>query len=171
MQWQPKPAACNATQYQTQSCGLEESLVYIAEHLNQCPHDEAFDGIVGFSQGAAVAAAVAEAQSKGRFPEAFQFRFFILCSGYPPQALKVETPIRGARRLVEIPTLHVFGSAERDRQIPQAASESLASLFRDPVVHRHSFGHIIPIQEESILVYRKFLRSFLDPSPSFDFVQ
>lgn len=115
-----------------------------------------FDGILGFSQGAALAAAVCA--RLGMLKGEMEFRFAILCSGF---ALKLPELDSG---LIKCPSLHIFGSDHgKDRQIANQASEVLASLFDDgcSVVIQHESGHIIPTRSPYIDQIKEFLQRFL----------
>jgi predicted esterase len=72
------------------------------------PHTSQTRGValLGFSQGAAVAAALAALSRRGEFPP---LRFIVLVAGFAPRAHDIEplfdTPL-------EVPSLHVWGDAD-----------------------------------------------------------
>jgi predicted esterase len=115
-----------------------------------------FDGILGFSQGAAMAALVS-AQRERQKGE-MDFRFVILCSGFALKLSEVE------HQSINCPSLHIFGSDHgEDRQIANQASRDLASLFDDGCcgIIEHDSGHIIPTRSPYIDEIKKFLQRFL----------
>jgi pimeloyl-ACP methyl ester carboxylesterase len=96
-----------------------------------------FDGIFGFSQGAALAgmlAAVREAESAP-----LSFDLAIMVSGFtitsPQHAHLFE-------RKLTVPSLHVMGHS--DGIVPMRDSLLLAERFSDPIVIEHGGGHVIP---------------------------
>ena len=99
--------------------GLQEALETVARALDTLGP---FDGLLGFSQGAALAAYVCALGQAGdpRFPLP---RFIILVSGFCPRGLK--EPI--LQSPMSLPSLHVFG--DTDRVIPSQESMQLASRF------------------------------------------
>lgn len=95
-----------------------------------------FDGILGFSQGATMAALLC-LSSRAKPP----FRFAILCSGFSPHdpryaSLCEELPP------ANLPTLHVCGEA--DARVLPAKTRMLAACFASAEVHVHAGGHAIP---------------------------
>ncbi|CAI0551909.1 unnamed protein product, partial [Linum tenue] len=153
--WQAADAQFDPLQYQQQTEGFDASV----EHLRSIfALDGPFDGILGFSQGAAMAASICslEPNLKGEI----NFRFAILCSGFAvtPLGKKIEN---GS---IKIPSLHIFGSVVgKDRQIDNEASRYLASLFEDgcSVVIEHGCGHIIPTRHPYIDDIKSFLHRFI----------
>ena len=114
-----------------------------------------FDGILGFSQGAAMAALVSAQQE--RLKSEMDFRFVILCSGFAIKLAEFEC------QAINCPSLHIFGSDHgKDRQIANQASRDLASLFDDgcSVIIEHDSGHIIPTRSPYIDEIRNFLHRF-----------
>ncbi|KAH0362597.1 hypothetical protein KCU65_g7908, partial [Aureobasidium melanogenum] len=140
--------------------GLDVSLSSIVETIyTQGP----FDGIIGFSQGAALAAMVASLLEHGRkdafdkaealggmpYPAAFitgagivqpPLKFVIAMSGFAG----VGVPLYQAFYHPQImtPTLHVLG--ENDDFIKPAMSQKLVNCFVDPRVLHHAGGHVVP---------------------------
>lgn len=132
--------------------GLEEALETVAQALNQLGP---FDGLLGFSQGAALAALVCALSqaSDPRFPLP---RFVILISGFCPRGLSCQESI--LQSPLSLPSLHVFG--DTDRVIPSQESMQLASRFTGAVTLTHSGGHFIPAAAPQRQAYLKFLDQF-----------
>ncbi|CAN1141526.1 Rhodanese-like domain-containing protein 6 [Linum perenne] len=151
--WKMADAPFDPLQYQQQTQGFEISL----EHLKDVfAREGPFDGILGFSQGAAMAASICSLEPKLR--EGIKFRFAIFCSGFAAELSKKIEP--GS---IKCPSLHIFGSVVgKDRQIDNVASRDLASLFEDgcSVVIEHDCGHIIPTRHPYIDDIKSFLLRF-----------
>jgi hypothetical protein len=108
-----------------------------------------FDGVIGFSQGAALAGlllATQEAAGEGAAGPAplasrsgFGFGFGVMIGGFTS-----DEPEHAAlfRRRLATPSLHVTGTA--DRIVPMRDSLLLAERFADPVIITHGGGHVIP---------------------------
>lgn len=134
--------------------GLEEALGTVAQALNTLGP---FDGLLGFSQGAALAACVCALGQAGdpRFPLP---RFIILVSGFCPRGLGLrESMLQGP---FSLPSLHVFG--DTDRVIPCQESMQLASRFTGSITLTHSGGHFIPAAAPQRQAYLKFLDQFAE---------
>jgi pimeloyl-ACP methyl ester carboxylesterase len=96
-----------------------------------------FDGILGFSQGAALAgllAALRESDSA-----AVSFDMAIMVGGFTSQSPQHEHLFDG---LLTVPSLHVMGRA--DGIVPIQDSLLLAARFANPVIIEHRGGHVIP---------------------------
>nr|XP_020765457.1 esterase OVCA2 [Odocoileus virginianus texanus] len=132
--------------------GLEEALGTVAQALNKLGP---FDGILGFSQGAALAALVCALGQAGdpRFPLP---RFVILVSGFCPRGLGLMEPIM--KGPLSLPSLHVFG--DTDGVIPSQESVQLCSRFNGAITLTHSGGHFIPAAAPQRQGYLKFLDQF-----------
>ncbi|XP_020024709.2 esterase OVCA2 [Castor canadensis] len=138
-----EPAVCR---------GLEEALRTVAQALDK---QGPFDGLLGFSQGAALAALVCALGQAGdpRFPLP---RFIILVSGFCPRGPSLKEPILQSPLL--LPSLHVFG--DTDGVIPSQESMQLASQFPGAITLTHSGGHFIPAAASQRQAYLKFLNQF-----------
>lgn len=151
--WEIADSPFDPLQYMQQTDGFDPSLAYLKSVFSQAGP---FDGILGFSQGAAMVASVCA--QKRTLKGQMDFRFAILCSGF---ALKLADCEKGS---INCPSLHIFGNDQgNDRQISSQASRELASLFDDgcSVVVEHEFGHIIPTRSPYIDEIKDFLHRFL----------
>ncbi|XP_073144999.1 rhodanese-like domain-containing protein 6 isoform X2 [Henckelia pumila] len=152
-EWKMANIPFDPLQYQQQTEGSEKSFNYLKTLFSQAGP---FDGILGFSQGAAMAALVCANQ--GILKGEIDFRFVILCSGF---AVNMGDYAEGS---ITCPSLHIFGSKEgKDRQIDCEASKHLASLFdnSNSTIIEHDLGHIIPTRSPYIDDIKDFLQRFL----------
>ena len=112
---------------------------------------EHFDGVIGFSQGAALAGLLLAAQeaggdgAAGDNPLASGFGFGVMIGGFTS-----EEPRHAAlfRRKLATPSLHVTGKA--DGIVPMRHSLRLAERFADPVIVKHGGGHVIPADPRAL---------------------
>jgi serine hydrolase FSH1 len=111
---------------------------------------EHFDGVIGFSQGAAMAGLLLATQetvdrATGTTTLAFGFGFGVMIGGFTS-----EEPRHAGlfRRKLATPSLHVTGSA--DGIVPMRDSLRLAERFADPVIVEHGGGHIIPTDPRAL---------------------
>jgi len=96
-----------------------------------------FDGVFGFSQGAALTGWLAALRETDATPIAFDMA--IMVGGFTstaPQHASLFT------HRLRVPSLHVMG--RNDGVIPMRDSRRLAERFADPVVIEHGGGHVIP---------------------------
>ncbi|KAM7474322.1 hypothetical protein LguiB_021565 [Lonicera macranthoides] len=152
-EWKIADGPFDSLQYQNQTDGFDESLAYLKTVFAQ---SGPFDGILGFSQGVAMAASVCA--QKPKLKGEIDFRFAILCSGFAVNLAEFE---QGS---IKCPSLHIFGNEKgEDRQIASQASRYLASLFEDgcSVIIEHDNGHIIPTRSPYIDEIKDFLQRFL----------
>ncbi|KAL6278474.1 hypothetical protein ACE6H2_022075 [Prunus campanulata] len=161
-EWKMGDGPFDPLQYQQQTAGFEESLAYIKTVYAQ---EGPFDGLLGFSQGAAMAAALVWAQQTRRRllqTGEMEYGFVILCSGFGlTKLMEVEEE---KIQMLKCPSLHIFGSDHgKDRQIANQASRMLASLFDEgcSVTIEHDSGHIIPTRPPYIDQVKDFLGRFL----------
>jgi predicted esterase len=115
--------------------GWAESLAMLEQTIVE---SGPFDGVLAFSQGAAVAA-VLLAQQCARGDGSI--RFAILVSGFIPRDDAVSAQLRSGPH-AGVRTLHVLG--ESDELVPPSSSETLAALFEDSVQFKHTGGHVVP---------------------------
>lgn len=144
-------------QYLTQKSGWEESKNALLRALNDLGP---FDGIMGFSQGASIAAVLCAMKQAGAIPDS-SFKFAVIASGYLSQA---DEHIKIFHRVGKIstPSLHIFGVGGDDRQVSVQASSELLSHFDSRTAHtvRHNMGHIIPSTKSYVEEYKLFLAQF-----------
>ncbi len=146
----PSDAGGNAKHYQ----GFSDSRAAIQEHFrNSGP----FDGIFGFSQGAALAGLLVGLRAgpdieASEYP--LEFGFAILVGGFVSND-PTHAATYAARASYALPSLHFIGRA--DRIVPAEASRELAARFEKPCIAEHDGGHLIPSAPEA----RSALRSFL----------
>ncbi len=100
-----------------------------------------FDGLFGFSQGAALTgllAAVNESEYHCESGESW-FDFAVMVGGF-----KSDSPRHAElfERGLALPSVHVMGRG--DGIVPIGDSRILAGAFEDPLVIEHSGGHIVP---------------------------
>jgi hypothetical protein len=98
-----------------------------------------FDGIFGFSQGAALAGLLTAVQESGSAPPEFRFGFAVMVSGFTSDLPKHAQLFR---HQLTTPSIHVIGRS--DMIVPRKDSLRLASRFTDPLVLEHPGGHIVP---------------------------
>ena len=164
-----------------------ECIAYLADVFDR---DGPFDGIMGYSQGAACAGAIGAMLAAGAFPA--RLRFVVIACGFlsrDPAILSFFQPAK--RRLanaeqqmtestgtlpanpfqplqgqIDLPSLHVIGEA--DRTTPPAMNMKLASAFRDPAIVRHPRGHTMLVDSERARLYLVFFARFASSQPALD---
>lgn len=140
-------------QYMDQTEGFNESCSYLDETVMQIGP---FDGILGFSQGAAMVALYCKHKQISNSLSGF--RFGMLFSGYQASLPGFdEDPIR-------MPSLHCFGNGngQKDRQIDRSQSIALRAMFNQGscITIEHNMGHIIPTRSPYIDQIKDFLSQF-----------
>jgi pimeloyl-ACP methyl ester carboxylesterase len=98
---------------------------------------EHFNGVFGFSQGAALAGLVAAIADRESAPISVEFA--IMVGGFTSSAPQHADPFA---RAITLPSLHVMGRT--DGIIPMRDSLRLADRFAHPVIIEHPGGHVIP---------------------------
>jgi predicted esterase len=121
--------------------GWEQSRDFVAGLLAA---DE-FDGIFGFSQGAALAGLVCAALDT---PPGFAIMIGGFTSPFERHAYLFT-------RKVSVPSVHIIGRA--DTVIPWAESRLLADRFEEPLVIEHDGGHVIPVGPDVVAQLGGFL--------------
>ena len=110
--------------------GLEESLALVR---TTCQSQGPFDGVLGFSQGATLAALLCLTTDL--------FQFAVLFAGYVPRDSTVLASM-DAGAPCTLPSFHCLGAT--DASVPPDVARALASRFADPVIHEHEGGHVVP---------------------------
>jgi len=158
--WRPNPE-------RTKGIGLEESLAVVRDVLKT----RRFIGVMGFSQGAALAAIVAALLEK---PEAYPP--FLVDGKAPHQPMQFCIAVSGFKLTDPIcdplfapsyltPTLHVIG--KNDVVVIEERSRKLIEVSANKRVEEHEGGHFVPSNGS----WRKFLVDFMSnpfaniPSP------
>ena len=154
----PAPMAGGAAgehPFEAQSAGWDESLAVVTAAL-RC--HAPVHGMLGLSQGAAVAAAVAAscADASGVVP----LRLMWLAGGFVPAA-PAGSALRGGAPL-RVRSLHVFSG---DAHVSAAASEALAACFSAPTLLRHAAGHLLPSGAADADAYAAWLRCCTPSEP------
>lgn len=180
--WWRRSNTANPPLYQ----GIEDGLATVAKVLSD---EGPFDGVIGFSQGAALAAMAAALLEPGRketferfakdqvdgvtgmsFPEGFDGGFqhpplkFALCySGFRAPGARYrgfyEDP------LIQTPVLHVLGSL--DAVVEEARSRALIEACagepeKDGLVVWHPGGHFLPSQRPYLDAAVQFIRKHIE---------
>ncbi|XP_027362835.1 esterase C25G4.2-like [Abrus precatorius] len=122
----------------TEYTNFEECLAYIEDYIVK---NGPFDGFLGFSQGAILAAALPGMQAEGvALGKVNKIKFLILISGAKFGEKKFGMPKLASNAFskpIECPSLHFIG--EKDFMNPE--SIALLEAFVDPVVIHHPKGH------------------------------
>jgi len=137
-----------------------------------------YDGCLAFSQGCAVAAVLVALQELKQCHDTqhhycsaidnviascnWNFSFVMLCSGHVgacPQALD----ILAAARLLQTPSLHLFGAPGNDKQVEHNASLKLFRTFSGAKSIVHNKGHVIPAAKTDVQIYTDFFTQALRP--------
>lgn len=98
-----------------------------------------FDGVFGFSQGAALAGLLTALQESGTAPPEFHFDFAVMVSGFTSDLPKHAQLLR---HKLTTPSVHVIGRS--DVIVPRKDSLRLADRFANPLIIEHPGGHIVP---------------------------
>lgn len=152
-----KTESFDELQYLTQKSGWEESKNVIISALEG---SGPFDGVMGFSQGASIAAVLCALKQTGGIPDD-SFKFAIIASGYLSQ-VDEHLEIFSSIKKICVPSLHIYGVMGDDRQVSVQASGELLAHFDDRTAHtvRHNMGHIIPSTKSYVEEYKAFLSQF-----------
>jgi predicted esterase len=95
--------------------------------------DTHFDGVFGFSQGAALT---------GVLPGMpLDFGFAIMVGGFRSE-MPAHLELYAKTDRYALPSLHIIGTS--DQIVPAADSRVLAAQFASPVILEHAGGHIVP---------------------------
>lgn len=113
---------------------------------------EAFAGVFGFSQGAALASLLV-----GMVP----FDFAVMVGGFRSDS-PLHAHLYAATDRYRMPSFHVVGQA--DRVVPDRDSLRLAAQFTAPTVVRHPGGHVIPGTREVRAAFAAFLARVVTPA-------
>ena len=116
--------------------GWERTRDWAVELVSAGPR---FDGIFGFSQGAALAGLLTAVMESGSAPREFRFDFAVMVGGFTSDLIQ-HAPL--FRHQLATPSVHVMGRS--DVIVPRKDSLRLADRFADPLILEHPVGHTIP---------------------------
>ena len=120
-----------------QYTGLEKSLLAFKKTFEE---QGPFDGILGFSQGTAMAAVLCALKNQGKPENAWlNFKFAILVSGFKPRAKELAEIFSVP---LDVPSLHIIG--DTDVKVAPEKSVDLMTSFSAPEIYRHPGGHYVP---------------------------
>jgi len=127
--------------------GFDESVQLVKDTVEK---QGPFDGLLGFSQGGAMASLFcAQLQREGT---SSPFKFVIIIAGFvsrsTPHNILYEQP-------VSLPSLHVYG--QTDQVISQDMSEELEKHFTDSSHIIHPGGHFVPASSAQKTAYWSFI--------------
>ncbi|KAI0067570.1 FSH1-domain-containing protein [Artomyces pyxidatus] len=137
--------------------GLEESLDFLKSVL-QGQH---FDGVFGFSQGAAMAALLAALLERPHLYPPFlvdgepvhpPLKFCVAVSGFKPAG---ELSAAAFAEGYDTPTLHVIGRT--DVVVVEERSRTLTAISKAKRVEEHEGGHFVPSKAN----WRAFLKAYV----------
>ena len=120
---------------------LKGVLAYIERH-------GPYDGLYGFSQGAAVVTALSKPGVAEGLGSKRTWRFVICACGVPP-------PGDGT---VDLPSLQISGARDPFR----SASKALADVYEAPVLLEHAGGHELPLKLRHDAKFKDVLDAFFD---------
>lgn len=105
---------------------------------------EHFDGVFGFSQGAALTSLLVglrapDGQASQQRPLTFEFAMMV--GGFRSDS-PIHADLYASQESYRLPSLHIIGDS--DQVVPATDSRVLARQFASPVVVTHRGGHVIP---------------------------
>lgn len=131
--------------------GYEESLRLVHDAFES---RGPFDGVLGFSQGAAFVSLLLTSLQDPSSP--VKFKFAILIAGFKSLVSPHSDLYRDP---VECPSFLTIGST--DAVIPTQASEDLLAICPKGTAYRHSGGHYVPASPQLRTAILEFLAPFL----------
>ncbi|KAJ1875093.1 Ovarian cancer-associated protein 2 [Coemansia sp. RSA 486] len=132
----------------------KEIMQSVQEIENTLVREGPFHGIMGFSQGAGMAAIMAALAERNKV-NVGSFGFALFFAGfYPGQLRMFDEMVREAK--VKVPSLHVVG--DNDLVVSSERGVELATrAFDGAQVKRHPGGHFVPCNAEWRKIYQAFL--------------
>jgi predicted esterase len=120
--------------------------------------EQDFDGVFGFSQGAALTGLLVGMRAADGWPSEstpLRFDFAMMAGGFVSNE-PGHAPLYAATAGYGLPSIHMMGRS--DAVVPIEDSRRLAARFTAPTVVEHSGGHVIP----SSAVVREKVAEFFD---------
>ncbi|BFZ00635.1 hypothetical protein BsWGS_03674 [Bradybaena similaris] len=141
-----------STDYSDISKGFDMSLQMVINLLEN-ENDGAFDGIIGFSQGACLVSILCMIQ---QMENKKWFKFAVLFSGFKSRSSNHD---KFYTQKTSIPSLHVYGDS--DQIITADRCEELMSFFENPKSLRHPGGHFVPGSAPQKKIYVEFFEEMV----------
>ena len=144
--------------------GLSRACDFVQQYVEQ--HDgDPFDGVLGFSEGASIAASLILRQRREKGTSLFKFAIFICCTVPPLRSDRKEILLADeTSERIDIPTAHIVGSKDPGyqggRAVYNLCNQSSASIFD------HGGSHTIPWDLASTRGIAKEIRAVTERSQS-----
>ncbi|KAI6692136.1 hypothetical protein NL676_019846 [Syzygium grande] len=134
---------------------FEECIAFIEDFMVK---NGPFDGLLGFSQGAVLSAALPGMQEEGLvLTKVPKIKFVILVCGAKLGGSKLSAPRLATNAFsapIECPSLHVIGETD----IVKTEGIALLDSFVDPLVIHHPEGHTVPnLDDQSLEIVHNFI--------------
>jgi predicted esterase len=100
-----------------------------------------FDGVFGFSQGAALTSLLVGLRNPRDTESGISFNFAMMVGGFASNDSR-HAELYQRKANYGLPSLHIIG--ESDFVVPSSRSDHLAGFFKDPLILGHAGGHVIP---------------------------
>uniref|UniRef100_A0A914W0G6 Serine hydrolase FSH domain-containing protein n=1 Tax=Plectus sambesii TaxID=2011161 RepID=A0A914W0G6_9BILA len=134
------------------STGFNESVEFIMDVVEtQGP----FDGLLGFSQGAAMASLFCALRESKEI--ALPLKFVILVAGFHSKS-SAHAALNQVK--ITLPSLHIMG--ETDKVIPIEMSRELSQSYNHSVIVIHQGGHFVPTLTPFKQTISEFLERFIN---------
>ncbi|CAH8857229.1 unnamed protein product [Trichobilharzia szidati] len=157
--WFSNPQGFSAQEYSDYDAGLRESLAIVKKHMEQ---EGPFDGIIGFSQGAAFLLMLQIIMEHKLYDfsdwNMKPIKFTVLIAPFLSRC-SLHKNIYAYKST--IPSLIVCGKT--DSVISREMTDEILDIFSSkPRVFLHDGGHYIPTHGEAKQAYTDFISSFID---------
>lgn len=120
-----------------------------------------FDGVFGFSQGAALASLLVGLRSPDGRPtreRPLAFDFALMVGGFASRD-PAHASLYKAAGAYDLPSVHIIGRS--DGVVPNSASFDLASRFKTPLILQHDGGHVIASDSQTKAQVKAFFEARL----------
>jgi hypothetical protein len=136
-----------------------ESMDFLLDHMRGV---EAYDGVLGFSQGAAMAALLVAHLQTNPEPGLTNPRFGVFISGFDMTNADTFQPLMNQAGRIELEgSLHISGV--RDTLVIPERTKAMMDKFFDPELaqwHPHSGGHVVPSSSGDRRLILDFIKRF-----------